>query len=292
MVYTLLRLYPDRYPRNRSLPPPPASASGPQETTGQPPSTVLAREINLATACLALSVQTASLLRHAPDHRTLLAKNVGSHLPLGRLQPRPHTKNRAHLPLDAMRHSMLFLLGPNRLAHFPVTSQHLLAGLYREPPEVRTYPRLRPRCRDLLMQEWEARAPDPARYPYPPSLKPHPFMGLNKFDAGRLHQIRSGKSYIRANPSWNNYNPTTCHRCNEFPETSSTPSCLAPQGSLPGTTTFRQSLICAPILLSGPRPPSLAPSPASLGRPGPPSPWSCSPVTPPLLVPLLPARLM
>jgi len=37
------------------------------------------------------------------------------------------------------------------------------------------------------MDEWEKAVPDPARYPYRPSLKPYPFMALDKFSAGRLH---------------------------------------------------------------------------------------------------------
>ena len=67
------------------------------------------------------------------------------------------------------------------------------------------------------MAEWEEAAP---RYPYRPSLRPHPFMGLNKFTAGRLHQMRSGKSCLRAHPSLNDHDiPTTCPRCDEAPET-------------------------------------------------------------------------
>jgi len=69
------------------------------------------------------------------------------------------------------------------------------------------------------LEEWEKAAPDPARYAYRPSLKPHLFMGLSKFDAGHLHQMRSGKSYLRAHPSWNDAGPTTCPSCAEAPET-------------------------------------------------------------------------
>ena len=166
-----------------------------------------------------LSVPTPFFLRPAPDHRTLLAKNAESRRPLPGLQPHPPTKNRVHLPFDAVPHSMLFLLGPDELASLPVTSQNLLAELYPEPPEGQKYTKLRQRYRDLLMQEWKARAPAPDRYPYPPSLKPHPFIGRNKFCAGRLHQMISGKSYLRAHLSWDNDNPTTCPKCSESPET-------------------------------------------------------------------------
>jgi len=43
-------------------------------------------------------------------------------------------------------------------------------------------------------------------------------MGLPKFDAGRLHQMRSGKTYLRANPPWDDHAPTTCPSCNKAPE--------------------------------------------------------------------------
>ena len=69
------------------------------------------------------------------------------------------------------------------------------------------------------MEEWDEALPDVARYPYRPSLKPHPFMGLAKFSAGRLHPMRSGKSYLRAHPSWDSDTPTTCPSCRSAPET-------------------------------------------------------------------------
>ena len=177
------------------------------------------REINPATARIPRSVQTPSLHRHSPDHRDLSANNAGSRLPLPWLQPRPPSKNRAHLPLDALPRSMLFLLGPDGHAPLPVTSQHLLTEHYPGPPAGRSYPLLKLKCKDLLVEEWEKAAPDPARYPYRPSLKPDPFMGLDKFSAGRLHQMRSGKSYLRAHPSWDSDVPTTCPRCQAAPET-------------------------------------------------------------------------
>jgi len=69
------------------------------------------------------------------------------------------------------------------------------------------------------MEALDKAVPDPARYPYQPSLKPHPFMGLDKFSAGRLHQMRSGKSYLRTHSSWERDAPTTCPRCQDAPET-------------------------------------------------------------------------
>jgi len=175
-------------------------------------------EINPAAARLPASLHTPSLSRHTPDHRDLSRKNAGSRLPLPWVQPRPPSKNRAHLPLDALPHSMLFLLGPDGHAPLPVTSQHLLGETYPNPPPGRTYPQLKLLCKKLLMEEWEKAAPDPARYAYRPSLMPHSFMGLSKFDAGRLHQMRSGKSYLRAHPSCDDHAPSTCPSCGEAPE--------------------------------------------------------------------------
>ena len=69
------------------------------------------------------------------------------------------------------------------------------------------------------MKEWDQAVLDPARYPYRLLLRPHPFMGLSKFDAGRLDQMRSGKSYLRAHPSWDDDGTFTCPRCGAAPET-------------------------------------------------------------------------
>jgi len=100
-------------------------------------------EINLAAACLPRSVQMLSLHRHSPDHMSLSTETTGSCLPLPWLQPRPPFKNRAHLPLDALPHSMLLILGPNGDSPLPVTSQHLLCKLYPVPLLFRSYLQLK-----------------------------------------------------------------------------------------------------------------------------------------------------
>jgi len=86
-------------------------------------------EIYPAVARLPACLQTPSLSRHTPDHMDLSRKNAGSRLPLPWLQPRPPSKNRAHLP-----HTMLFLLGPDGHAPLPDTSQQLLGETYPSPP--------------------------------------------------------------------------------------------------------------------------------------------------------------
>jgi len=120
-------------------------------------------EIYPASARLPPSLQTPSLYRNSPDHRALSHKNARSHLPLLWLQPRPPSKNRPNLPLDALPHSVLFLLGPDGHAPLQVTSQHLLDETYPWPPPGRTNPLLKLLCRTPLMEEWEEAVPDPAR---------------------------------------------------------------------------------------------------------------------------------
>jgi len=62
--------------------------------------------------------------------------------------------------------------------------------------------------------------PSPPYYPYPPSTRPHPFMALGKFFAGRIHQMRSGKCYLATYPSWDNPDAdTSCPLCSEAPQT-------------------------------------------------------------------------
>ena len=84
---------------------------------------------------------------------------------------------------------------------------------------LRTYLALKQRARDALLDDWVTLHPTPDYYPYSPRLTPHPFMGLDKFVAGRIHQMRAGKSYLVADPSWWNELPNdTCPRCSLEPE--------------------------------------------------------------------------
>jgi len=78
----------------------------------------------------------------------------------------------------------------------------LMSGTYQAP---------RTRARNMLLQDLATNAPTPTYYEYPPSRAPHPFMGLGKFLAGRIHQMRGAKSYLAAHPSWSDQDPNlTC----------------------------------------------------------------------------------
>jgi len=62
--------------------------------------------------------------------------------------------------------------------------------------------------------------PSPTYYPYTPSIRPYPFMGLRKFVAGRIHQVLCGKGYLSADPSWDKPDSdTTCPLSSEASQT-------------------------------------------------------------------------
>jgi len=82
-----------------------------------------------------------------------------------------------------------------------------------------TYQALRTRAKNMLIQELTTNDPPPPYYQYPLSPSPHPFMGLGKYLARRIHQMRSAKSYLAAHPSWFDENPDpTCPQCGEGPD--------------------------------------------------------------------------
>lgn len=51
-------------------------------------------------------------------------------------------------------------------------------------------------------------------------LPPHLFMNLDKFIAGRLHQMKAGKSYLLSQPLWNiHHSSPICSKCEKDDET-------------------------------------------------------------------------
>lgn len=69
------------------------------------------------------------------------------------------------------------------------------------PPESlidNTYSALMKRVREPLLPEWSRLFPTPGYYHHSPALNLRLFMVLDKFIAGRIHQIRVGKSDLAA----------------------------------------------------------------------------------------------
>ena len=99
-----------------------------------------------------------------------------------------------------------------------------------------------------LLADWRESRPTPDYYTYQLSLLPHNFMGLPKFLAGRLHQMRSSKSYLAAHrPAWQDEHvEPTCPRCSSEEEDfthavlSCPPRAWAKTRFLPGVTSLDQ----------------------------------------------------
>ena len=125
-----------------------------------------------------------------------------------------------HLPVDALAHLTLTLL--EGLSYALLINTTLLPDLPALPSEkimANAYHTLKPRAQTLMMEHWRS-LPLPDYYPYPLRLSPHPFMGLGKFMAGRIHQMPFQKGYLAAHPSWfNAHNSTLCPLCGDEAET-------------------------------------------------------------------------
>ena len=129
------------------------------------------------------------------------------------------TRIRTCLPLDDLAHLTLPYVPAG--GNFPARLPHLVPSDFSalDAPTI-SLPALRARVLHTLREEWES-VPLPPYYPFKPSLVPHPFMGLPKFIAVRIHQMRSGKSYLAAHrPDWckDPVHPT-CPRCSLEDET-------------------------------------------------------------------------
>ena len=176
---------------------------------------------NPASARLPQSFPSLSSFRAQDSSRHLTVGLSSVYLPLSWKTKTPSPPIRKHLPVDALVHLTLPLQeGLTRLPlvlHAPPPP-----GANIPPSELikRAYQPLRARAREMLLQDWVTDAPTPPYYDFPPLLTQHPFMGLGKFVAGRIHQMRAAKSYLAAHTSWFNANPDpTCPRCEEESET-------------------------------------------------------------------------
>jgi len=102
-------------------------------------------------------------------------------------------------------------------------NSHLVCTTPSLPPQSlmgSTYCALKKRAREALLAEWASHFPTPGDYLHPPALSPRPFMGLGKFVPWRIQQMRAGKSYLAAHPTWRSPDvDTSCPRCGLEPET-------------------------------------------------------------------------
>ena len=185
-----------------------------------------------------LSASSPSLLAfRAQDLSCHVTHGLSSgYLTLNWQTPVPSPPIRKHLPVDALAHLICPL--QEGLTHFPLLLHTpLLAGSNIPPPQLmaRTYHAQRVRARDMMLKDWDTDAPP--YYHHPPRLPPHPFMGLGKFVAGRIHQMHVAKSYGAARPSWFTIEPElTWPRCWMEPESFQHAMLHCPSRSWAGTS--------------------------------------------------------
>ena len=176
--------------------------------------------INPASARLCRSFPTLLKARAPDSHRALCTRLDPNVMPLNWKTPLRSPPVRTHLPVDALAHLTLPLL--EGLSYAPLINSTLLPDHPALPSDeimTNTYRALRRRAQSLMMEHWRS-LPLPDYYPYPLYLSRHPFMGLGKFMAGRIHQMRSQKSYLAAHPSWfNAHDSKLCPLCGDEPET-------------------------------------------------------------------------
>ena len=169
-------------------------------------------EFNPATARIPKSVPTWDQGRSADDHRFLLTGSTkAAHLTswLG-----PPVNSAKHLPLDSMCHEVADLI--EEISILPLAATDLVALPLSRMPSV-TYQAHRAPLLQSLLADWSDLSPPvPHSYPYSASLTPHAFTGLPRFICGRIHQMRSGASYLAAHVSWRNRDSSTlCPFCEE-----------------------------------------------------------------------------
>jgi len=172
-------------------------------------------EFNPATARIPKSAPTWDQGRSADDHRFLLQGSTKAvHLTswLG-----PAVKSAKHLPLDSLCHEVSDLI--EEIPILPLASTDLVALPLSPVPSV-TYLALRTPLIQSLLADWlDISPPVPSSYPYDACLTPHALTGLPRFICGRIHQMRSGASYLAAHISWRNRDASTlCPFCEEDDE--------------------------------------------------------------------------
>ena len=158
--------------------------------------------VNPATARLHPSFPSLPVHRGPDSSRAIIRGLLSVHLPLHWKTPRPVPPIRKYLLVDAVAHRTLpFTLGLSRVHRI---NCHLFCTTPTLPPQAlmeNTYSARKKRIRETLLMEWVSLFPTPGYYLHPRTLSLRRFMGLGKFLAGRIHQMRAGKGYLATHPT-------------------------------------------------------------------------------------------
>ena len=150
--------------------------------------------INPASARLCRTFPSLLKARAPDSHRPLCTRLSPNVMPLHWKTPLSSLTVRTHLPVDALAHLTIPLL--QDLSYAPLINWTLLPNLPSLPSDdvmTNAYRALKRRAQTLMMDHWRS-LPLSSYYHYPLCLSPHPFMGLGKFVARHIHQMRSQKS--------------------------------------------------------------------------------------------------
>jgi len=191
--------------------------------------------INPAAGRLCRTFPSLIKFRPLDSYRALCTRLDPNVMPLNWRTAQPSPPVRTHLPVDALAHLTLPLL--ENLSFAPLIRSSLLPDLPPLPPEQimrSAYLALICKARAIMMDHWRTFQPTPTYYAFPLSLTPPPFMGLGKFMAGRIHQMRAQKSYLAAHPSWFNMDTSCiCPLCGDEQETFSHAVLRCPAKEIP-----------------------------------------------------------
>jgi len=172
-------------------------------------------EFNPATARIPEAVPTWDQGCSEDDYRFLLrGSSKAVHLTSWLA---PAINSAKHLPLDSLCHEVSDLI--EEIPILPLSLTGLVALPLSRIPSV-TYQALRAPLLQSPLADWSSLSPPvPPSYPYSACLTPHAFTGLPRFICGRIHQMRSGASYLAAHVSWRNRDSSTlCPFCEEDDE--------------------------------------------------------------------------
>ena len=176
--------------------------------------------INPASSRLCRSFHSLLKARAPTSQRYLYTRLAPNVMPLKVRTSLRSPPVRTHLPVDLLAHLTIPL--HKDLSYAPLNNSTLLPNLPSLlSHEVMTsaYHALKRRVQALMMDHWRC-LPLSTYSPYPLRLSPHPFMGLGKFMAGRIHQMHSQQSYLAAQLSWFNADTSRlCPPCGDEPET-------------------------------------------------------------------------
>jgi len=172
-------------------------------------------EFNPATTRIPRSVPIWDQGHSADDHHFLLrgsSKAVYLTSWLG-----PVVDSAKHIPLDSLCHEVSDLI--EEIPILPLASTDLVVLPLSRIPSF-TYQAHRASLLQSLLADWlHLSPPVPLSYPYSACLTPHAFTGLSRFICGRIHQMRTGASYLAAHVSWwSRDSSTLCPFCEEDDE--------------------------------------------------------------------------